>query len=139
MATEEIYSLLETLAETYRETEKMSDTRLEVYALALADVPIDLLKLAVAEWIRKEKFFPRVSELRRLALQIQERGESESEFETPVSSLRKAYWEAMQVFNASLRGELAEADVYSPRYARVFQPAPTKSVLTPVDTEITEP
>jgi hypothetical protein len=60
------------LAEAFGES--LTEERMEIYARALADIPQDRLNLAFQRALRERTFFPKVAELRALALASSDEG-----------------------------------------------------------------
>jgi hypothetical protein len=67
-----IIDQLTTLAEAFGEG--LTEERMEIYARALADVPQDRLNVAFQRALRERTFFPKVAELRALALASSDEG-----------------------------------------------------------------
>lgn len=65
----ELAALLVGVAESMGE--QASDARLEVFTNALNDLPLDVVRAALDEHVRRVKFFPRPAEIRTLARQAQ--------------------------------------------------------------------
>ena len=62
------------LADYFKETEKMTDSRLRVYVSTLSDIYSLDLENAAYQWIKEGKqFMPKVVELREIVKQVQDR------------------------------------------------------------------
>jgi hypothetical protein len=116
MATKsEILSVLKML--TDYQDKKLSEPAVKVYLKTLADIPFELLERAALDHVAENNWFPKVAELRKLASASRLSGKSRhySEFDAD-DAVSAAQWKFMQVtddFNASLRGEITEAELYA--------------------------
>lgn len=121
----DLLEILETLAEYYRETEKLTEKRLRIYINTLDDLDPAVLEKGAFLWIKEGKqFFPRVSELRAYASRAIRVERSDPD---PLGR----FWSAMAAFNASLAGALPESILDDRRYARFFQSPKMYEELTP--------
>lgn len=68
-ASKDAVPLLKSLADAYRDT-RFEQATLKLYLDHLADIPLPLLKAAVAEHIRSSPWFPKISELRQAAARL---------------------------------------------------------------------
>ena len=62
------------LADYFKETDKMTDSRLHVYLNTLSDIRSSDLEVAAYQWIKEGKqFMPKVVELREIVKQLKDR------------------------------------------------------------------
>jgi len=89
------------------------DGLLDVYEKNLSDIPDWLLAAAVEEHIRTSRFFPSVAELREASKRISNSKDMQyaAEKEIIPAWSGDVYWQAMDLFNASLGGEVSDADM----------------------------
>ena len=60
----ETINIIQFLAAAYDQTEKMTDLKLQAYVAGMAGIDEDRLRRAAQRWVEREKWFPRVAELR---------------------------------------------------------------------------
>lgn len=63
----DVKQILGKLMAAFQFTPRNIEATIEIYAEALSDVPDEALNLAAADWISKEKWFPKIAELRTRA------------------------------------------------------------------------
>jgi len=106
----EVLSTLGLLADYYGH--EPSDAQLGLYARALSDLDAEVLDYAAGEWIKAGKWYPKVSELRELAAKAHP---VTFDAEQQNAEDHGNWQRAMTLLNASFRGEISEAQLYSDR------------------------
>jgi len=86
---------------------------IDTYTAHLSDIPDWLLAAAVEEHIRTSRFFPSVAELREASKRISNSKDMQhaTQKEVVPTWSGDVYWQAMDLFNASLGGEVSDADM----------------------------
>ena len=98
---DEILAALKALAAAYPD-KPLSKETIQVYVGALQQVPVEYLQRAVQECIRTSPWFPKVSDLYRLALQISGKRYFD---EAPEHSFRSLLREQIELYASLARGE----------------------------------
>jgi hypothetical protein len=101
----DILQVLTKLADSYGMG--LTDSQITIYTDTLSDIPVDALERAATEHIKTSKWFPKVAELRAIAIK-----DRSWQYEQERQDEIRIYWQAMENFNASLRGELTKDELY---------------------------
>ncbi len=113
--TAELTDTIKMLADYYNYSDRMNDTQLQTYLSTLDDIPPEILELAAYDHIAQSQWFPKVSELREAAVRVQRNNARPIEYDEfkleETSPL--PYWRVISLFNASLRGDVAEVVLYA--------------------------
>lgn len=98
---DEILSAIKSLAAAYPD-KPLSKETIQVYVGSLQEIPVEALQRAVQECIRTSPWFPRVSDLHRLSLQVAGKHRFD---ESPEHSYRSLYAEQVELYASMARGE----------------------------------